>query len=65
MTDGQKQRPNERIATMPQPGITDELKRMLTDYEPLSSTERKLIWYTFATGVLLLALFILLTRTVS
>ena len=42
--------------------MTDELERMRTEYEPLGPVERKLIWYTFATGLALLTLFVLLSR---
>ena len=45
--------------------MTEELKRMKSEYEPLLPIERKLIWYTFGTGVVLLAVFILISRAVS
>lgn len=50
---------------MPQPRMTEELKRMKAQYEPLLPVERKLIWGTFATGVVLLALFVLVSRALS
>jgi len=50
---------------MSEPRMTEELKRMKSEYEPLLPIERKLIWYTFGTGVVLLALFILISRAVS
>jgi len=50
---------------MSEPRMTEELKRMKSEYEPLLAIERKLIWYTFGTGVVLLALFILISRAVS
>ena len=50
---------------MSEPRMTEELKRMKSEYEPLLPIERKLIWYTFGTGVVLLAVFILISRAVS
>jgi len=44
--------------------MTEELERMKTEYEPLLPVERKLIWGTFATGVVLLAIFVLISRVV-
>jgi hypothetical protein len=35
---------------------------MESEYEPLLPVERKLIWYTFGTGVVLLAIFVLISR---
>jgi hypothetical protein len=45
--------------------MTEELDRMKSEYEPLLPVERKLIWYTFGTGVVLLALFVLIGRAFS
>jgi hypothetical protein len=45
--------------------MTEELERMKSEYEPLLPVERKLICYTFGTGVVLLVLFILISRAVS
>ena len=45
--------------------MTEELERMKSEYEPLLPIERKLIWYTFGTGVVLLVLFILISRAIS
>ncbi|HKM80525.1 MAG TPA: hypothetical protein VJY15_06135 [Candidatus Acidoferrum sp.] len=47
---------------MPEPKLTDELHRMETEYEPLLPIERKLIWYTFVTGVVLLVALVLISR---
>lgn len=45
--------------------MTKELERMKNEYEPLLPVELKLIWYTFGTGVVLLALLVLISRAVS
>jgi hypothetical protein len=45
--------------------MTEELERMKSEYEPLLPVERKLVWYTFGVGVVLLVLFILISRAVS
>jgi len=50
---------------MAEPRMTEELERMKTEYEPLLPVERKLIWCTFAAGVVLLAIFVLISRVVS
>ncbi len=42
--------------------LTDELRRMETEYEPLLPIERKLIWYTFAIGIVQLAALPLVSR---
>ena len=47
---------------MPELPITDELRRMESEYEPLLPIEKKLIWYTFGAGVVLLAGLVLLGR---
>ena len=47
---------------MSEPRMTEELERMKTEYEPLLPVERKLIWWTFGTGVVLLALFVCISR---
>jgi hypothetical protein len=47
---------------MSEPRVAEELKKMESEYEPLLPVERKLIWYTFGTGVLLLAIFVLISR---
>ncbi|HEV2960575.1 MAG TPA: hypothetical protein VG649_02030 [Candidatus Angelobacter sp.] len=47
---------------MPEPRLTDELRRMESEYEPLLPVEIKLIWYTFGTGVVLLVGLVLLSR---
>jgi hypothetical protein len=48
--------------TMTEPRIAEELEKMESEYEPLLPVERKLIWYTFSTGVVLLAIFVLISR---
>jgi hypothetical protein len=45
--------------------MTEELDRMKSEYEPLLPVERKLVWYTFGSGVVLLALFVLISRALS
>jgi len=50
---------------MSEPRMPEELERMKTEYEPLQPVERKLIWYTFASGVVLLAAFVLISRAFS
>lgn len=45
--------------------MTEELERMKSEYEPLLPVERKLIWYTFGTGVLLLVLFVVINRAIG
>lgn len=47
---------------MPEPKLTDELRRMESEYEPLLPIENKLIWYTFGTGVVLLVALVLVSR---
>jgi hypothetical protein len=47
---------------MPEPRLTDELRRMETEYEQLLPIEKKLIWYTFGTGVVLLVVLVLASR---
>jgi hypothetical protein len=47
---------------MPEPRLTDEMRRMESEYEPLLPIEKKLIWYTFGTGVVLLVALVLLSR---
>jgi hypothetical protein len=42
--------------------MTEELERMKSEYEPLLPIERKLIWWTFGSGVVLLAIFLLVSR---
>ena len=45
--------------------MLEELERMKQEYEPLLPVERKLIWGTFATGVVLLVLFLLISRALA
>jgi hypothetical protein len=47
---------------MPEPKLTEELKRMEAEYEPLLPVEWKLIGYTFAAGVVLLVVLVLVSR---
>jgi len=49
---------------MTEPRISDELRKMESEYEPLLPIEKKLIWYTFSVGVVLLVLLVLISRTV-
>ena len=50
---------------MPEPQLTDEMRRMAAEYEPLLPIEKKLVWYTFASGVVLLIGLVLLSRVLS
>jgi hypothetical protein len=47
---------------MKEPRLADELRKMESEYEPLLPIERKLIWYTFGSGIVLLILLVLLSR---
>lgn len=47
---------------MTEPRISDELRKMESEYEPLLPIEKKLIWYTFSLGVVLLVLLVLISR---
>ena len=42
--------------------LKDELHRMEVEKEPLLPIERKLIWYTFGTGVVLLFVLVMISR---
>jgi len=46
---------------MPEPQLTDEMRRMESEYEPLLPIENKLIWYTFGIGVVLLVALVLVS----
>lgn len=50
---------------MPEPRLTDEMQRMESEYEPLLPIEKKLIWYTFGVGIVLLAALVLISRLVA
>lgn len=50
---------------MTEPKISDELRKMESEYEPLLPIETKLIWYTFATGVVLLVGLVVLSRLLA
>jgi hypothetical protein len=47
---------------MTEPHLLEELQKMEKEYEPLLPVEKKLIWYTFATGIVLLAAMVLISR---
>ncbi len=47
---------------MTEPRLSDELRKMEGEYEPLLPIESKLIWYTFGAGVVLLAVLVLISR---
>ncbi|MFZ0913105.1 MAG: hypothetical protein WBQ76_04690 [Candidatus Korobacteraceae bacterium] len=49
---------------MTEPRLSDELRKMESEYEPLLPIEKKLIWYTFSVGVVLLVLLVLISRVV-
>ena len=46
---------------MPEPQLTDEMRRMESEYEPLLPIENKLIWYTFGIGLVLLVALVLVS----
>lgn len=50
---------------MSEPRLSDELRKMETEYEPLAPIERKLIRYTFGAGVLLLAVLVIVSRIIA
>jgi len=50
---------------MSEPRMTEELERMKTEYEPLLPVERTLIKWTFTSGIVLLAVFVLISRAFS
>ena len=55
--------PDNPQSTKPaQAALADELKKMQAEYEPLLPVEKKLIGYTFATGVVLLVLLVVISR---
>jgi hypothetical protein len=45
-----------------QPGLAEELKKMEQEYEPLLPIERKLVSYTFITGLVLLVVLVVASR---
>lgn len=47
---------------MNEPRLAEELEKMKGEYEPLLPIERKLIWFTFGTGIVLLAALVLISR---
>jgi len=47
---------------MPDPQLAQEIRQMERESEPLLPIEIKLVWYTFATGVVLLLGLVLLSR---
>jgi hypothetical protein len=47
---------------MTEPRLSEELRKMEAEYEPLLPIESKLIWYTFGTGVVLLVVLVLISR---
>lgn len=47
---------------MTEPRLSEELQKMEREYEPLLPIERKLIWYTFGTGVVLLIALVIVSR---
>jgi hypothetical protein len=42
--------------------LKDEMKKMEKEKEPLLPIEKKLIWYTFGTGVVLLFVLVMISR---
>lgn len=47
---------------MPETQLPDEMRRMASEYEPLLPVEKKLVWYTFGSGVVLLVGLVVLSR---
>jgi hypothetical protein len=47
---------------MPEPILAEELQRMKSEYEPLLPIERKLIWCTFGSGIVLLVILVIVSR---
>lgn len=47
---------------MTEPRLSEELRKMESEYEPLLPVENKLIWYTFGVGVVLLVLLVVVSR---
>ena len=45
--------------------LKDELRKMEAAKEPLLPIEKKLIWYTFGTGVVLLFVLVFLSRAIG
>ena len=45
-----------KAPTPSQPRFSEELQKM--EYEPINSTEKKLIWYTFFSGIALLVILV-------
>jgi len=47
---------------MTEPRLSEEIRKMESEYEPLLPVERQLIWYTFGVGVVLLVLLVMVSR---
>ena len=47
---------------MSEPLLSEELRKMKKEYEPLLPIEQKLIWCTFGTGVVLLVILVIVSR---
>ena len=47
---------------MTEPRLSEEMRKMESEYEPLLPVENKLIWYTFGVGVVLLVLLVVVSR---
>jgi hypothetical protein len=47
---------------MTEPRLRDEIERVKSDYEPLLPIEQKLIWFTFAAGVILLVALVFVSH---
>ena len=47
---------------MTEPRLSEEMRKMESEYEPLLPVEHKLIWYTFGAGVVLLVLLVVVSR---
>ena len=45
-----------------EPVLADEIKKMEAEYEPLLPVEKKLIGYTFGSGIVLLGILVLISR---
>jgi hypothetical protein len=48
--------------TVTEPRVAEEIQKMEQEAEPLLPVEMKLIWWTFGTGVVLLAILVMISR---
>jgi len=50
---------------MAEPVIREEMRKMESEYEPLLPIEKELIWYTFATGIVVCILLVVISRALA